>query len=195
MPAKRVDIKKILRTPKLRKKLVEAMDRGLKWVGRDNTHPVKGDREVRAMAKGKQTVGDKRQAIIDAAAGKAGKLEELVNDLLDSLDTAIGKWASDNSGEIEKIENIIGDVNQDVADLKGEVEEIQGNLEEKFSGTERYERISELVSSLESVTELPSIESIENLDRNNLGEYVESLTELAQAAAEVVGELEGIAVE
>lgn len=143
----------------------------------------------------RQSVASKRQAVIDAAAQRSAQVENLVNALLDSLDTAIINWRNEQSTQLSALEALNSDVNQNLADLKGELEEVRDNMEERFSGTERYERVSELVSELDSVGELSTLEGVDDVDHTSVGSLIESLNELINSAAEMSGTLGGISVE
>ena len=62
---------------------------------------------------------------------------------------------------VDKAEGLMAEAIDLLDELWIELDEVRGNLEEKFSGTERYQRLEDLIDSLEMAKE--EVEYAKNL--------------------------------
>lgn len=119
------------------------------------------------------------------------------------------KGEAENTGELcdnDRLEAIEKEATESVSfidlgeieELKGEMETWRENIEEHFSGTDKYERVSEAADNLENaISELESVSynevfSASEVAEDNAEAIVEALQETIDAIEEQASELDNV---
>lgn len=157
----------------------------------DKVEPQPGQTRKR---KPKPTVADKRQAAITGIVETLDEAMTLADTLHVAFEESLNQLIEEYTPQFEAVGAKLDEATQALADIRSEINETVGNLEEKFSGTERYERLSEFSQTLDSVS-IPDADPFNEFGKTfEFDAALEAAQEAVTAIDNAKSELENIEI-
>lgn len=137
------------------------------------------------------TVSEKRQQRLETAVEQLRIAESSLEELQDRIKEKVEEFTKNLLTELkEDIDAINGHIESGqniVADVRGDIEEARDNLEEKFSGTERYQTLSEAADAMD----IDSL-SLLDLDGQELEDWIEKVDDKKDEVSTAADSIEGV---
>lgn len=137
------------------------------------------------------TVSEKRQQRLETAVEQLRTAESSLEELQDKIKEKVEEFTKNLLTELkEDIDAINGHIESGqniVADVRGDIEEARDNLEEKFSGTERYQTLSDAADAMD----IDSL-SLLDLDGQELEDWLEKVDDKKDEVSTAADSIEGV---